>query len=316
MKMLVTGSTGFLGGLLCEVLRKEPRMELVEVVRKAPAGKSGCVAVVPDLESETGWADVLGGQDVVVHAAARVHVMSDGLVDPLAEYRRVNVKGTLKLANRAAAAGVKRFVFLSSIKVNGERSSFGKPFSADDVVVAPKDPYALSKWEAEQGLHNIAANTDLEVVIIRPPLIYGPGVKGNLRSLLDLIEKGLPLPLGSIRNCRSMVSVDNLIDLIINCVENPNAANKTFLVSDGQDLSTTEFLTKLGDAAGMPAKLFPFPASLLKLGAMLTGKQALTDRLLGNLEVDIIHTRETLDWTPLISVEESLRRYFNPNKHK
>lgn len=312
MKVLVTGSTGFLGSQLCDALRMVSQLELVAVVRKVPLESCDCTVVIPDLESDAGWADALSGQDVVIHAAARAHAMVDKVADPLAEYRRVNVDGTLKLARRAAAAGVKRFVFISTIKVNGERSQFGNPFAADEDVSSPVDPYALSKWEAEQGLRNIAESTDLEIVIIRPPLIYGPGAKGNIRALVALIEKRLPLPLGSLRNLRSMVSVDNLVDLIISCIGNPNAANKTFLVSDDQDLSISEFLTKLGEAAGKPANLFPFPPSVLKLGAILIGKQSLTDRLLGNLQVDITHTKETLDWAPPISVEEGLRRCFEP----
>jgi nucleoside-diphosphate-sugar epimerase len=243
-----------------------------------------------------------------MHIAARVHVMNERAGDPLAEFRRVNVDGTLNLARQAASAGANRFVFVSSIKVNGESTTETQPFTAADTP-APQDPYGISKMEAEQGLRQIAAETGMEVVIVRPPLVYGPGVKANFASMMRAVQRGLPLPLGSVtHNRRSFVALDNLVDLLITCIDHPAAANQTFLVSDGEDLSTTDLLRRLGQALNKPARLFPVPPSLLQLGANLLGKGDMAQRLLGNLQVDISHTRNTLNWTPPISVDEGLRR--------
>ncbi len=237
--------------------------------------------------------------------------MTDEMADPLAEYRRVNVDGTLNLARQTAAAGVKRFVFISSIKVNGEATARGKAFQADGVP-APEDAYGQSKLEAEQGLVKLAAETGIEVVIIRPPLVYGPGVKGNFASMIKLVEKGLPLPLGAINNKRSLVGIDNLVDLVIRCIDHPAAANQVFLAGDGEDLSTTELLRAVGKAMGKPARLIPVPVGLLQFGATLLGKKAMAQRLLGSLQVDISKTCELLDWQPPYTVEEGLRRCFEP----
>jgi len=247
------------------------------------------------------------GVDVVVHSAARVHVMSDQASDPLAEFRKVNVKGTLNLARQAAADGVKRFIFISSIKVNGEATTAGRSFSPSDAP-APEDPYGVSKLEAERGLMQVAHETGIEVVIIRPPLVYGPGVKGNFASLIKLMAKGLPLPLGAIHNRRSMVGIDNLVDLIIRCIDHPAASNQVFLAGDGEDLSTTELLRAVADALGRPARLIPVPAGLLSMGATLLGKRAVADRLLDSLQVDISKARDLLDWQPPVSVKEGLKR--------
>jgi nucleoside-diphosphate-sugar epimerase len=249
----------------------------------------------------------------VIHAAARAHIMKDEVADPLAEYRRVNVDGTLNLARQAAAAGVKRFIFISSIKVNGEQTPLGQPFTADDTP-APEDAYGISKWEAEQGLQQLATETGMEVVIIRPPLVYGPGVKGNFASMIKLVAKGLPFPLGAIHNQRSLVAVDNLVDLIITCIDHPVAANQVFLAGDGQDLSTTELLRGVAKAMGKPARLIPVPSSLLMLGATLLGKKAVAQRLLGSLQVDIAKARNLLGWEPPVSVEEGLERCFEQSK--
>ncbi|GHD53890.1 hypothetical protein GCM10008110_27940 [Marinobacter persicus] len=248
-------------------------------------------------------------QQVVAHTAARAHIMKDEVPDPLAEYRKVNVEGTLNLARQAAEAGVSRFIYISSIKVNGEQTPLGKPYTAEDVP-APEDPYGVSKLEAETGLHKIASETGMEVVIIRPPLVYGPGVKGNFASMIKLVEKGLPLPLGSIHNKRSLVALDNLVDLIITCIDHPAAANQVFLAGDGQDVSTTELLRGVGRAMGKPARLVPVPAGMLMFGAGLLGKKAVAHRLLGSLEVDISKARNLLGWEPPLSVEEGLRRCF------
>ena len=279
------------------------------VVRNSSAVLNGRVhkAVVPDLTEQVNWEQVVAGQDVIIHSAARVHVMNDLSANPLAEFRTVNVDGTLNLAQQAAAAGVKRFVFISSIKVNGEGTLRGNPYTAFDTP-APEDPYGISKMEAEQGLRLIADETGMEVVIIRPVLVYGPGVKANFLSMMRWVHKGIPLPLGAINNSRSLVSLDNLVDLIVTCIDHPAAANQTFLVSDGEDLSTTELLRRVGAALGKPARLLPVPPKLLEFGASLLGKKAVAQRLLGSLQVDISHTCSTLGWKPPVTVDEALAK--------
>jgi nucleoside-diphosphate-sugar epimerase len=234
--------------------------------------------------------------------------MHEKMLDPLAEYRRVNVQGTLNLARQAAAVGVRRFVFISSIKVNGEESLPGHPFTAHDVP-APEDAYGISKVEAEIELRRVAEETGMEVTIIRPPLIYGPGVKGNFASLISWVRRGLPLPLrGVTHNRRSLVCLDNLVDLILVCIEHPKAANQTFLISDGEDMSTTELLRKIGKALGRPARLIWVPAGLISLMAGLVGKKVISQRLLCSLQVDIRKTCELLNWKPPVAVDEGLRR--------
>jgi nucleoside-diphosphate-sugar epimerase len=235
--------------------------------------------------------------------------MDDGAIDPLTEFRSVNVAGTLNFARQAARAGVQRFLFISSIKVNGEQTPLGGCFTADDAP-APEDSYGISKWEAEQGLQQGARETGMEVVIIRPPLVYGAGVKGNFASMIKLVAKGLPLPLGAIHNRRSLVALDNLVDLIVTCIDHPAATNQVFLAGDGEDLSTSELLRRVGATMGRPARLLPVPAGLLQLGAKVLGKQAMAQRLLGSLRVDIAKTREILGWEPPLSVDEGLRRCF------
>jgi len=233
--------------------------------------------------------------------------MSDTAADPLDEFRRVNVQGTLNLARQAAAAGVKRFAFVSSIKVNGESTQLGAPFKADDVP-APNDAYGLSKMEAEHGLREIALQTGIDVVIIRPPLVYGPGVKANFAAMMRWLQRGAPLPLGAIHNQRSLVALDNLVDLIVTCLSHPAAANQTFLVADGEDVSTTGLLRRMGQALGRPARLVPVPASWLKLAAAMVGKPDVAQRLCGSLQVDIEKTRRLLGWTPPISLDEGLKK--------
>jgi nucleoside-diphosphate-sugar epimerase len=255
---------------------------------------------------------VLASQGVVIHTAARAHIMKDEVPDPLAEYRKVNVDGTLNLARQAAEAGVRRFVFISSIKVNGEQTPVNQPFTAEDAS-APEDAYGVSKMEAEQGLQALAAETGMEVVIIRPPLVYGPGVKGNFASMIKLVEKGLPLPLGAIHNKRSLVALDNLVGLIITCIDHPAAANQAFLAGDGEDRSTTELLQGVARAMGKPSRLVPVPAGLLMFGATVLGKKAMAQRLLGSLQVDISKARNLLGWQPPLSVEEGLKHCF-PNQ--
>lgn len=265
------------------------------------------VVEVGDLEADTDWSVALIGVSSIVHAAARVHVMKDRFTDPLAEFRRVNVAGTLDLAQQAAAAGVKRFVFISSIKVNGEQTQKGQPFTERDRAT-PVDAYGISKYEAEVGLRCIAKETGMEVVIIRPVLVYGPGVKGNFLSMLRWLHKGIPLPFGAITNSRSLVSLDNLIDLIITCLHHPAAANQTFLVSDGEDISTTQLLQYTASAMGLSSRLMPMPALMIQVAAKLLGKSDVTERLCGNLQVDISKARQLLGWVPPISLREGLRR--------
>ena len=263
---------------------------------------------IGSLSSDTNWTEALSKVEQVVHLAARVHVMNDKSPDPLAEFRRVNVEGTSALARQAAAEGVKRFVYLSSVKVNGEFTKPGHPFTADDLP-APEDPYGVSKHEAEHLLRQISAETGMEAVIIRPPLVYGAGVKANFESMMRWLVRGLPLPLAAVtENRRSLVALDNLVDLIVTCLNHPAAANQTFLVSDGEDLSTARLLKRMGAAMGNSARLFYVPPALLKLGASVLNKPGIYQRLCGSLQLDITKTRQLLDWTPLVSVDEGLRR--------
>jgi nucleoside-diphosphate-sugar epimerase len=299
--ILVTGANGFIGRALCRELKA--RQYAIRGALRSEPGEGQCG--VGDIGPETEWKKALRGVDVVIHTAARVHVMRDEVADPLAQYRQVNTEGTLNLARQAVDANVRRFIFISSIKVNGESNVPGKPFTADDIC-RPEDPYGISKWEAEAGLHGLAEKTGLEVVIIRPPLVYGPGVKANFQRMLRWIHHGLPLPLGAVDNKRSLVALANLVDLIIRCIEHPSAANQVFLAADGQDVSTTELLYGLGKALEKPARLFPFPVSLLLAASALLGKREVVHRLTGSLQVDISRARLLLEWEPPLSIEEGL----------
>lgn len=309
MRIMLTGASGFLGRRISLHLCAQDRFDLTSAVRYEAAQVIGRKIAVGEIDGTTKWLDALSGQQVVIHAAARAHIMKDEMAEPLSEYRRVNVEGTLNLARQAVEAGVNRFIFISSIKVNGEQTPLGVPFTADDLP-APVDPYGISKWEAEKGLQELAAKSGMEVVIIRPPLVYGPEVKGNFASLIRLLQQGLPLPLGAIGNQRSLVGLDNLVDLIITCIDHRAAANQVFLAGDGEDLSTTELLRALAKAMGRAPYLVPVPAGLLMLSATLIGKRVFAKRLLGSLQVDITKTRDVLEWRPPVSVEEGLRRCF------
>jgi nucleoside-diphosphate-sugar epimerase len=305
MNILLTGATGFVGSRLADLLLHRTSHQLTSAVRRQGTVVCGQKVVVDSLNADTDWSKAVLNQKVVIHAAARAHVMSDQSSDPIEEYRKVNVEGTLNLARQSVEAGVQRFVYISSIKVNGEQTAPGKPFTERDAP-APSDPYGVSKMEAEEGLIELARNTELEVVIVRPPLVYGPGARGNFASMLNLVTRQLPLPLGSVNNKRSLVALDNLVDLIITCVEHPAAANQVFLVSDGHDVSTTELLRAVARAMGKSSRLLPIPASVLVIGAAVLGKKAVAQRLLGSLQVDISKARDLLDWEPPLSLEEGL----------
>lgn len=310
-RVLLTGATGFIGSAIARRLSRIEHHVLLAAVRRS-GGKGLRQVIISDIGGAVDWKHVLIDTEVVIHTAARAHVMKDELADPLVEYRRVNVDGTLNLARQAAAVGVKRFIFISSIKVNGEATDNEVAFCSNDNS-APEDAYGLSKFEAEQGLMRLAATTNMEVVIIRPPLVYGPDVGGNFAGMIKLVRLGVPLPLGAIHNKRSLIGIDNLVDLIIRCIDHPAAANQVFLAGDGEDLSTTELLRGVGRAMGKPARLIPVPAGLLQLGATVFGKKAMAQRLLGSLQVDISKTCELLDWKPPYTVEEGLRRCFEPS---
>ena len=308
MSVVMTGATGFIGRQLQVQLDVNSYVAISTQLR----AQSGFTAslnsfVIGDINDTTNWSAALHGADAVVHLAARVHVMRDRSHDPLTEFRRVNTDGTLNLARQAAAAGVRRFVYLSSIKVNGEATHDGCPFTPNDLA-APQDPYGISKHEAEVGLRTIARTTGMQVVIIRPTLVYGAGAKGNFKSLMKLVARGLPLPLASIDNRRSLVGIDNLVDFIITCLEHPAAANETFLVSDGEDLSTPDLIRRMAHSMNRPARLLPVPKSVLMAAAAMLGKRDMAQRLCGSLQVDISKSRALLGWNPPMSVDEGLRR--------
>lgn len=287
MNIMVTGSTGFIGQAL---------------LQKCP----GSITLL-DLRSEvTEWKQALIGVDVIVHLAARAHVMHDTSEDPLTAFRAANTETTLKLAQLAIAYGVKRFIFLSSVKVNGGESG-DRPFSPEDIP-HPEDPYAMSKHEAEVGLFRLAEGKSLEVVIIRPPLVYGPGVKGNFLLMLTFMKKGIVMPLGAVNNLRSFIALDNLVDFILICLRHPAAGNQIFLVSDGEDISTTALLRRAATAMGIKVKLIPVPSFLVKVGLCLFGRFKQSQRLLGNLQVNHDKAKHLLGWNPPISVNEGLRQ--------
>ena len=309
MNVLITGVSGFIGSHLAATVKGIRGINLSVASRNPSISNAAAVFIIDNLDANQDWSNAVFSQDVVIHCAAKAQAMGLPEGNITGGYNISNVDGTLNLARQAAANGVKRFIFLSSIKVNGESTPLHQPFYVDSKT-SPEDEYGVSKLEAETELQRLAAETSMEVVIIRPPLVYGPGVKGNFSSLIKLVENGFPLPLGSTRNQRSLVALDNLVDLIVTCIDHPAAANQVFLVSDGQDLSTTELLRGVAKAAGKPSRLIPIPSSFLMFAATLLGKKAEAQRLLGSLQVDISKARDLLGWEPPLSVEEGLRRCF------
>jgi nucleoside-diphosphate-sugar epimerase len=308
--ILLTGATGFVGRALAARLVADGWCVRPATRRR---GQLADAAVVGNIDGHTDWRAALDGVETVIHLAARVHVMRDAARDPLAEFRRVNVEGTLNLARQAAQAGARRFVFMSTLKVNGEATPATAPFT-EDAAPAPQDAYAISKFEAEQGLLKLAETTEMTVVIIRPPLVYGPGVKGNFAAMASWLRRGLPLPLGAVANRRSLIALDNLVDFVALCADSeksPRAANKVFLIADGEDVSTPELLRRVARAYDVKARLLSVPPVWLYAGARLLGKSALAERLLGSLTVDVSRARELLGWRPVSSMDEQLRKMAN-----
>ncbi|TDK52822.1 UDP-glucose 4-epimerase family protein [Pseudomonas moraviensis] len=307
--ILVTGSSGFVGRSLIDTLVTNSQHQVGALVRSLPVSLDDRVTYHPlsDFSDITAQHAALENVQVIIHLASRVHVMDETESDPLAAFRTVNVGHTLKLARSAAQAGAKRFIFVSSVKVNGEGTALGRPYRETDTP-QPADAYGISKMEAEEGLRSLANETGMEVVIIRPVLVYGPGVKANFASMMSWLRRGVPLPFGAIHNQRSLVALDNLVDLMLTCISHPAAADQTFLVSDGEDVSTTQLLQKLGTALNSPARLLPVPERMLVAGATLLGRKALSQRLCGSLQVDISKARSLLGWEPVLTLDQALRK--------
>lgn len=307
MRLAITGSSGFVGSSLLRNLRKHDESQY-HIACLAREDREEADAFLPfDLTSEFQLESFLTSTDVIVHCAARVHQMSEGVLESDNQYIQANVVATARLAQQAAAAGVKRFIFLSSVKALGESTAPNEAFRFDSAY-NPEDPYGESKAEAEKELLKIAQKSGMEVTIIRAPLVYGPGVKANFASLLKLAEKNLPLPLGSINNARSLVGIQNLVDLIVTCIDHPKAGNQIFMVSDGEDVSTSELLREMTRAYGKKSRLIPFPTAVMSFAAKVLGKQAIAERLFGSLRVDIEHTKNTLGWSPKVTLQEELQR--------
>jgi UDP-glucose 4-epimerase len=307
MKVLITGGSGFIGRHLVDLLSSQPDIHVTVAVRNpqlAPPGSYTTVAV-GELSASTEWNGALDGVDVVVHCAGRAHIVDERAADPLAAFRRVNVEASIALAKTAKTAGVRRFIYLSSIKVHGETTAEGRYFSAVDTP-APIDPYGISKLEAERALHAEFAGSPTQLVVIRPPLVYGPGVKANFRSLLNFAQRGWPLPFRALKNRRSLVYVGNLTDLIRVSLTHPNAAGQVLLVSDGQDLSTGELVREMARSLGRPDRCLPVPKSVLALGLRVLGRAEVIPRLLGSLRIDLKPTCVLLGWKPPFSVSEGM----------
>lgn len=307
-RVLLTGATGFVGGALLESLVSQGVQVVAPTRRPLEPPRSGLETPrICDIDRRTDWRAALAGVDAVIHCASRVHVMHETSADAAAAFRRTNVEGSLALADQAKSLGVRRFVFVSSIKVNGEKTEVGQVFRSSDRP-APTDPYAISKFETEVELGRLFSGSGTELVIVRPPMVYGPGVKGNLQALVHLVRRGIPLPLAAIRNRRSLISLDNLVSVIERCAAHPNAAGATFLVSDGDDVSTPDLVKWIGDGLGIPAHLLYCPESLLVLGARVLRKSEQLRRLTGNLQIDSSPVRAALDWRPSSTPREGIIR--------
>ena len=309
--ILITGASGFIGSRLCEILLQNNNNVKAVTRNKLLSGnfiesENFSNIVIKDINGSTQWEEQLANIDCVIHLAARVHIMNDLSDDPIKKYRDLNTLSTINLARQAVKAGVKRFIYLSTIKVNGEYTLVNTPFKASDHA-NPSDPYALSKLEAEKSLLALSSKEKIEVVIIRPPLVYGPGVKANFLSMMSWVNRGVPLPLGLIQNKRSLVALDNLVNLIEVCILHKEAANEVFLVSDDEDLSISELLSKIAKALDKPNRLLPIPLILIKLIFNVLGKKDLSRRLLGSLQVDINKTKNILNWKPIVSIDQALK---------
>ena len=306
-RILITGSSGFVGRELCaDLVRRQFSVTAAMRNESSQQISQYSIARIADIGPDTDWTAALQGIEVVIHLAARVHVMRDNAPDPISEFRRTNTAGTEHLARCAAAAGVKRLVYVSSIKVNGEETVNGHRYSEQDAP-APQDSYGISKWEAEQALQRVTQETGLEVAILRPPLVYGADVKGNFMQMMRVVARGMPLPLAALHNQRDLLYVGNLVNALIACAFHPAAAGKTFLLSDGEPVSTSELLQRLAHALAVPSHLFPFPASVLKLAGKLSGKSDQIERLLGSLQIDNAKIRHELNWTPPFTMQQGLQ---------
>ncbi len=306
MRILITGASGFVGKNVC-IQAKKCGFTVRSALRKFSQELIDSEqVVVGEINSTTDWGAALHEVDIVIHLAARVHVMHENAKDPLVAFRKVNVEGTENLVRAAALSGLKRLVFVSSIKVNGDKT-FGPTRYDEENEPSPKDPYGISKWEAENALHRVAAETGIEVVTVRPPLVYGAEVKGNFIQMLNMLTKNIPLPLAAVKNMRSMIYVGNLVDALILCATHPAAVGQTYLVSDGEDISTSDLLLRLGSALDTPARLFFCPESLLRLGGKITGKSDQVERLLGSLQVDSGKIRRELNWAPPYTLQQGLQ---------
>ena len=305
--LLITGANGFIGRALISKLALQTNYFIRASVRKKTIQFPRQIEVFENMEASgnTNWTDALRGVDIVIHLLARVHVMDEEAADPLLEFRNINVNATIALAKLAAKQGIKRFIFLSTVKVNGESTS-NKPFGEFDLP-HPQDAYAISKWEAEEALKKISKDTGMELVIIRSPLVYGPNVKANFLKMMQFIKRGIPLPLGAIQNKRSLISIDNLVDFITTAISHPKAAHQTFLISDDEDISTTDLLRRIGKHIGKPVRLIPLHPKILSFLFKILGRQDFGDRLLGSLEVDITKAKKLLAWSPPKTLDEGLR---------
>jgi nucleoside-diphosphate-sugar epimerase len=310
IQILVTGANGFVGVPLCHALHKCGFIVRAAVRIPTAIVENAELVIVGSIDDETSWAEAVRDVDVIVHLAARVHVMNEHVADPLEAFRKTNVSATEHLARTAAACGVKRLVYVSSIKVNGELTQIGQQFTEEDAPF-PQDPYGISKWEAEQVLYRVAAETGLEIVVVRPPLIYGPNAKGNFEQMLKVLARGIPLPLSRVRNVRSLIYVDNLVDGLIACAIHPAAAGQTYLISDGDDVSTPNLLRQLGFAMNRSVHLLPCPLIMLRLGGRLLGMSAQIERLIGSLSINSTKIRHELNWVPPYSLQQGLKMTVN-----